>query len=90
MDYSFHPTYTHAERPLREGEFVYVRSTNAIGKVLAVFNRRGVQDVRTDVDGMRDGDDLERLEQRHFANVDLFITADTLEELPLELRPKKD
>ena len=83
----FAPTYTHAARPLEDGEFVYVQSTNAVGKVLAVFNCRGVQDVRTDVDGMQDGDHLERLEQRHLEIPGLFLGADTIKELPAHLRP---
>ena len=59
------------------GDFVYVASTNAIGEVLAVFERRGVQDVRTDVDGMRDGSDLEHLNASHFTKPGVFLAPST-------------
>jgi len=61
------------------GDFVYVISTNSIGEVLAVFNRRGVQDVRTDVDGMRDGADLESLNDSHFTKPGVFVVSETVD-----------
>ena len=59
------------------GDFVYVVPTNSIGEVLAVFEPRGVQDVRTDVDGMQDGDDLEHLESSHFKKPGVFVAHST-------------
>lgn len=61
------------------GDFVYVKSTNSIGEVLAVFNRRGVQEIRTDVDGMRDGADLEPLNDSHFTKPDIFVASSTVD-----------
>ena len=59
------------------GDFVYVIPTNAIGEVLVVFERRGVQDVRTDVDGMQDGCDLEHLNANHFTKPGVFLAPST-------------
>lgn len=59
------------------GDFVYLTETNSIGEVLAVFERRGVQDVRTDVDGMRDGADLEHLNANHFTKPGVFLAPST-------------
>jgi len=59
------------------GDFVYVTSTNGIGEVLAVFDRRGGQDVRTDVDGMQDGDNLEHLNATHFTKPGVFVAPST-------------
>ena len=59
------------------GDFVYINSTNSIGEVLAVFHRRGVQDIRTDVDGMRDGADLEPLNDSHFTKPGVFVVSET-------------
>jgi hypothetical protein len=59
------------------GDFVYVNSTNSIGEILAVFDARGVQDVRTDVDGMRDGADLEPLQANHFKKPGVFVAHST-------------
>ena len=69
----------------KEGDFVYVISTNSIGEVLAVFEARGVQDVRTDVDGMRDGEDLEHLNSSHFMSGDgeLYLTGGPAGSLPV-------
>ena len=61
------------------GDFVYVITRNSIGEVLAVFEARarGVQDVRTDVDGMQDGADLEHLNAVHFTKPGVFLDPST-------------
>ena len=61
------------------GDFVYVVPLNSIGEVLAVRSPRGVQDVRTDVDGMQDGCDLEHLNANHFTKPGVFMAPSTAE-----------
>jgi len=58
------------------GDFVYICETNTIGEVLAVFDFpvRGVQEVRTDMDGMRDGENLEPLNANHFTKPDVKVS----------------
>ncbi len=63
----------------KKGDFVYVISRNSIGEVLDAYPYplRGVQEVRTDVDGMRDGIDLEHLNASHFQKPGVFMAVST-------------
>jgi len=56
----------HSAKKFKKGDFVYIKSTNAIAEVLNVIDARGTQEVRTDADGMRDASDLEPLKTSHF------------------------
>lgn len=74
-----------AARKFKKGDFVYIKSTNAIAQVLDAFDARGTQEVRTDADGMRDADDLEPLKSKHFKS-GVNFAPDTLEAMGGKLK----
>jgi len=83
---TFDNDYLHAAHPLKEGEWVYLKETHSIGKILAVFNERGVQDIRTDADGMQDGESLERLTADHFRLDGVTVFPSHIPEFPEEFQ----
>lgn len=85
-DLTFDNDYTHATNPLEVGDWVYLKATHSIGKILAVFDARGVQDIRTDADGMQDGDNLERLTVEHFKLDGVTVFSAHVPEFPEEFQ----